>query len=194
MKDDAEHVEAKTRQEWRRWLEKNHGQTEGVWLVTYKKSTGIGDLDYARAVEEALCFGWIDSRPGKVDNQRSKLWMSPRKPRSAWSRLNKQRVARLQQQGLMAEAGLRMVDLAKRSGTWHALDEVEAMKLPPDFAAALQANKPAEKHFHAFPPSAKKGILQWIASAKRAETRARRIAQSVELAGRNIPANSWPRV
>jgi uncharacterized protein YdeI (YjbR/CyaY-like superfamily) len=190
---DAPHIEAKTRRQWRQWLSENHASSKGVWLVTYKKATGIGDLDYATSVEEALCFAWVDSRPGKVDEQRSKLWFAPRQPKSAWSKLNKDRVERLQREGLMAAPGLALVELAKATGTWAALDDVEAMKLPPGLRQALAANPQAAAYFEAFPPSAKKGILQWIQSAKRDETRTKRIQQTVELAAVNKRANSWPR-
>jgi len=190
---NAPHIEIQTRREWRSWLAEHHASSSGVWLVTYKKATGIGDLDYASAVEEALCFGWVDSRPGKVDDRRTKLWFAPRRPRSVWSKLNKQRVERLLSQGLMSDAGLKMVALAQQAGTWSALDGVEAITVPPDLAEALGQNAQAADCFNAFPPSAKKGILQWIQSAKQATTRARRIAETVTLAAQNKRANSWPR-
>jgi uncharacterized protein YdeI (YjbR/CyaY-like superfamily) len=190
---DAAHVEARTRKEWRSWLEENHQQPAGVWLVTYKKATGLGTLDYAQSVEEALCFGWIDSRPGKVDAQRSKLWFAPRKPKSVWSKVNKERVERLTAAGQMHAAGLEMVHLARRTGTWQALEPVDSMEIPADLAALYKTNPIAARNFDAFPPSAKKGILQWIQSAKTPATRGKRLQETVSLAARNLRANSWPR-
>ena len=128
-----------------------------------------------------------------MDAERSKLWLTPRQPKSAWSKVNKERVERLTQDGQMAEAGLRIVALAKETGAWTALDEVEAIKVPLDLLTALRANKQAAKCFDAFPPSAKRGILQWIQSAKTPQTRQRRAAQTVESAARNVRANSWPK-
>lgn len=192
MSED-EHFEARLRAEWRCWLERNCQREAGVWLVTFKKWTGVGDLDYASAVEEALCFGWVDSKPGKVDAERSKLWFTKRKPKSVWSKINKERIQRLTQAKRMAPAGLAAVALAKKNGTWEALDEVEAMVVPPDLAQALRANAKAQGYFEAFPPSAKKGILQWIQSAKQVATREKRIAETVALAAKNARANSWPK-
>jgi uncharacterized protein YdeI (YjbR/CyaY-like superfamily) len=191
---EAECFEARTRAEWRGWLADNCERESGVWLVTYKKSTGVGDLDYAASVEEALCFGWVDSRPGKVDADRSKLWFTKRKAKSVWSKINKERIARLMEAKQMMPAGLAAVALAKKNGMWEALDDVEAMVVPPDLTQALKANVVAQRHFEAFPPSAKKGILQWIQSAKQAATREKRIAETVALAAQNLRANSWPKV
>ena len=182
-------VHPKTRREWRAWLARNHAASSGVWLVTYKRETGKPRVEYDEAVEEALCFGWIDSRTNKLDEKRSLLWMSPRKARSGWSRTNKERVERLERQGLMTEAGRAAVATAKENGAWAALDAVEALELPEDLARALAANPKANANYEAFPPSAKKVILTWIASAKRPETRAKRVEETVRLAAENIRAN-----
>ena len=181
----------KTRAEWRAWLEQNHGRAEGVWLVTYKKGTGKPRLEYGEAVEEALCFGWVDSKPAKVDAKRSALWFAPRKPGSRWSGPNKERVARLTAAGLMAPAGLAKVEAAKRDGAWSALDAVEALEVPPDLARALAERPPAAENFSAFPRSVKRGILEWIVAARRAETRARRVEETARLAAENKRANQW---
>lgn len=181
----------KTRAEWRAWLEQNHGRTEGVWLVTYKKATGKPRVEYAEAVEEGLCFGWVDSKPGKLDAERSVLWFAPRKPGSRWSGPNKERVARLTAAGLMAPAGLAKVEAAKQNGTWSALDAVEALEVPPDLARALAERPPAAVNFGAFPRSVKRGILEWIVAAKRAETRAKRVEETARLAAENQRANQW---
>jgi len=181
----------KTRAEWRAWLGAHHARSEGVWLVFFKKATGKPRVTYDEAVEEALCFGWIDSKPGKLDEERSMLYFAPRKPGSGWSKPNKERVARLLEAGLMAPAGLAKVEAAKRDGSWNALDAVEALTIPPDLEAALATNETARVHFSAFPRSVKRGILEWIVSAKKPETRAKRIQETVTLAAENKRANQW---
>ena len=182
-----------SRAEWRAWLEQNHARDEGVWLITYKKATGKPRVDYQDAVEEALCFGWIDSKPNKLDTKRSLLWFAPRKTGTGWSKPNKDRVTRMQQAGLMMPAGLAKVEAAKQDGSWSALDSVEALEIPPDLEAAFVANVTAWQYFDAFPRSVKRGILEWISNAKRPETRARRIGETVTLAEQNIRANQWRR-
>lgn len=180
-----------SRAEWRAWLEQNHTRTSGVWLITYKKATGQPRVEYDDAVEEALCFGWIDSKPNKLDDDRSMLWFAPRKPGTGWSRPNKQRVERMIAAGLMAPAGLAKVEAAQQDGSWSALDAVEALEIPPDLESALAANPLAQQHWDDFPRSVKRGILEWIANAKRPETRARRVAETAELAAQNKRANQW---
>lgn len=182
---------AHDRAEWRAWLTENHRTATGVWLVFYKKSSGKPHLSYEEAVEEALCFGWIDSKPGKLDDERSMQYYSPRKPKSNWSKINKERVERLTAAGLMTESGLKMVELAKQTGTWAALDEVEELIVPPDLQAELEAQPTAAMHFGAFPRSVKRGILEWIMNAKTPETRQKRIAETVRLAAENIRANQY---
>lgn len=182
-------VHPKTRDEWRVWLERNHATSTGAWLVTARKETGHPRVEYAEAVEEALCFGWIDSKSNRLDDTRSLLWMSPRKPRSGWSKSNKERVERLERDGLMSDAGRAAVEAAKRNGAWSLLDSVEALELPDDLAAALARNAKAKANYDAFPPSSKKIILTWLATAKRPETRTRRIEETVRLAEQNIRAN-----
>ncbi|MEZ4767903.1 MAG: YdeI/OmpD-associated family protein [Caldilineales bacterium] len=182
-----------TRAEWRAWLEQNHANDEGVWLITFKKATGKPRIDYEDAVEEALCFGWIDSKPRKLDDQRSMLWFAPRKPGSGWSRPNKERVERMLAAGRMAPAGLARVEAVRIDGSWTALDAVEALEIPPDLEAAFAGEATAWENFEAFPRSAKRGILEWIANARKPETRARRIDETVTLASDNIRANQWRR-
>lgn len=180
-----------TRSEWRNWLAANHVRATGVWLVSYKKSTGKPRVEYDDAVEEALCFGWVDSKPNKLDAERTLLWFAPRKPRSGWSRPNKQRVERMLRAGLMAEAGLRKVELAKQDGSWSKLDAIEDLAVPEDLAQALLAYSAAEQNFNAFPRSAKRGILEWIANAKTPQTRAKRVVETARLADQNERANQW---
>jgi uncharacterized protein YdeI (YjbR/CyaY-like superfamily) len=113
---------AKDRSEWRHWLEKNHATSSGVWLIAYKQHTAQPSVAYSDAVEEALCFGWVDSRPNTLDEERYMRLFSPRKPKSPWSRLNKQRVEKLIEQGLMTEAGLTVIEAAKRDGSWNVVN------------------------------------------------------------------------
>lgn len=189
MMDRFQQVEVTSRGQWRDWLATHHRQTDSIWLVTYKKHTGDRYLPYDAIVEEALCFGWIDSLPRRLDDNRTMLLLSPRRPKSAWSKLNKTRVAHLIDQGLMTPAGLEKIEQAKVDGSWTFLDDVEALIMPADLAAALAQNPTAAGYFEAFSPSAKKGILQWIKSAKQATTRQKRIAKTVEFAAQNLKAN-----
>ena len=184
-------VHPKTRAEWRQWLEKHHTQTEGVWLITYKKATGKPRVEYEEAVEEALCFGWIDSKANKLDDERSMLWMSPRKPGTGWSRPNKERIERLTAAGLIAPAGLAKIEAARKDGSWEALDAVEALEIPPDLETALASYGAAKKNFEAFPRSVKRAILEWISNAKKPETRAKRVEETAQKAAENIRANQW---
>jgi uncharacterized protein YdeI (YjbR/CyaY-like superfamily) len=184
-------VHPKSRTEWRAWLAAHHSSETGVWLVTYKKATGKPRVEYDEAVEEALCFGWIDSKPNKLDDARSLLWFAPRKAGTGWSRPNKERIARMTAQGRLAAAGTAKVKAAKADGSWTALDAVEALEIPLDLARELAAYSRAGEHFAAFPRSAKRGILEWIATAKRPETRAARVAETARLADENQRANQW---
>jgi uncharacterized protein YdeI (YjbR/CyaY-like superfamily) len=183
-----EHYHAAERTDWRAWLEANHATSPGVWFAYYKQSSGKRRISYAEAVEEALCFAWIDSRQNTFDAERAKLWFSPRKSRSAWSKTNKERVQRPAEQGLMPEAGLKAIEVAKQNGAWSALDAVEELRMPGDLGEALALNDAAQQNFDAFRPSAKKRIFWWIESAKRPDTRAKRIAETVSLAAQNLKA------
>lgn len=182
-----------TRAAWRAWLETHHAHEDGIWLIRYKKVTGKPAVSYDEAVEEALCFGWVDSKPNKLDDERSLLWFAPRKAGSNWSRLNKERIARMEAAGQMTPTGRAKVEAAKADGSWTALDDVENLVIPGDLADALASYPGAAAHFDAFPRSAKRGILEWILNAKRAPTRAKRIAETARLAQDNIRANQWPR-
>jgi len=180
-----------SRTQWRAWLLAHHDEPDGVWLVSWKKATGRPSVPYAEAVEEALCVGWVDSKPSSLDGERGMLWFSPRKPRSGWSRPNKERVERLLAAGLVTPAGLAVIEAAKADGSWTKLDEVEELVEPDDLAAALDAAPAARASWDAFPRSAKRGILEWIAQAKRAETRAARVEQTVAEAREGRRANQW---
>ena len=180
-----------SRADWREWLQQNHAQPEGVWLVSYKKATGKPRFDYEDSVEEAICFGWIDSKVNTLDEERSMLWFAPRKPRTGWSKPNKERVARLLAMGLMHPAGLAKIEQAKADGSWNSLDEVEALEIPADLRDALASYPNAASNFEAFPRSAKRGILEWILVAKKPATRANRVNETARLANENVRANQW---
>lgn len=180
-----------SRKEWRSWLRANHGTEISVWLILFRKGSSKENLSYEEAVEEALCFGWIDSKPNKRDDSSYYLFFSKRKPRSNWSKPNRERANRLIQSGQMHPAGLEMIELAKETGTWDALKSVEDLVLPEDLKQAFKENGKAMKHFQSFPPSARKGILEWLMNAKRSETRSRRIQEIVTLAEKNIRANQY---
>lgn len=184
-------VQPLTREAWRAWLQENHRTHPGLWLANYKKATGKPRLEYEETVEEALCFGWIDSRANSLDAERSLLWVCPSKATSAWSGINKERVARLVAKGLMEPAGLAVVEEAKASGRWSALDEVELLIVPTDLSEAFDRHPASRANWDQFPPSARRAILDWISQAKRAETRLKRIEETATLADRNERANQW---
>jgi uncharacterized protein YdeI (YjbR/CyaY-like superfamily) len=150
-------------------------------------------MEYGEAVEEALCFGWVDSKANTLDDERSRLWFAPRRPRTGWSRPNKERIARLIASGRMHPAGLAKVEAAQRDGSWTSLDKVEELEIPPDLARAFRGHLGSRSNFEAFPRSAKRGILEWIHVAKKADTRARRVEETARLAAQNIRANQWKR-
>jgi uncharacterized protein YdeI (YjbR/CyaY-like superfamily) len=183
-------VEISSRADLRNWLLKNNSQSKSIWLVTFK-TPDRRHVPYDSIVEEALCFGWVDSLPRKLDEKRSMLRLSPRNPKSAWSKLNKQRVEKLLTEGLIHSTGIKVVEAAKKNGQWDKLNDVEALRVPDDLAIALAKNKQAAKHFDAFPPSVRRAILEWILQAKKPETRAVRIAETVTKAKDNIRANQW---
>jgi uncharacterized protein YdeI (YjbR/CyaY-like superfamily) len=177
-------VEFIDRAAWRAWLETNHSTSGGVWLVMKRREARLGT--YEAAVEEALCFGWIDSTAGRVDEERGKLYFAPRKSNSGWAATNKARLERLMAAGRMAPAGLAAIERAKANGSWTMLDSVERLEVPPDLAAALDARGPAAANFAAWPPSVRKQALGTIAQARRPETRLVRIRKVVDAAERNV--------
>lgn len=183
--DDAPEIHADDRATWHAWLESNHATATGAWLVTWRPRSGHPGLDYEAAIEEALCFGWVDSTGGRFDDDRGKLYFAPRKPRSVWAATNKARVERLIADGRMAPAGLAAIERAKANGSWTILDGPERLEVPADLAAELGRRPPAAANFAAFPPSARKMLLAWIAQAQRPETRADRITKVSEAAARN---------
>jgi len=180
-----EQVYVADRAAWRQWLATHHATSPGIWLVFDKKSSRPDRLAYVDAVEEALCYGWIDSTVRTLDDARYVQLMAPRKPKSTWAATNKARVERLIAQGMMAAPGLASIERAKANGSWSSLDAVEAMVVPDDLTKALRALPDAAKNFAAFSPSARKAYLHWISQAVRAETRAHRVAHVAQFAASN---------
>jgi uncharacterized protein YdeI (YjbR/CyaY-like superfamily) len=176
--DDVERIYATDRAEFRAWLTGNHATAEAVWLVFYKKDSEKPSVSWSDAVDEALCFGWIDSKVKSLDDERYEQYFTRRKPQSVWSMINKDKVEQLMADGRMATAGMRAVEVAKANGSWSLLDGPHALLVPDDLAATLAADPAAARGYEALSDSAKRGILEWIALAKRPETRARRIAKA----------------
>jgi uncharacterized protein YdeI (YjbR/CyaY-like superfamily) len=184
----------RNRQSWRTWLQNNHALSTGIWLAVSKKKSVTPTVLYNEAVEEALCYGWIDSQLQKSDENSYLLWMSPRKPGSIWSLNNKRRIDTLMEKGLMTAAGLKKINAAKKDGSWNVIDDIETLTIPEDLLQALENNIPAKKNFISFPASSKKMLLFWILSAKQPKTRAKRIQQTVALAAQNIKPPFQPEV
>jgi uncharacterized protein YdeI (YjbR/CyaY-like superfamily) len=174
------------RSAWRKWLAANHTSTEPVCLVVFHKKSKTPNIAYDEAVEEALCFGWIDNKGMKRDVESMYLQFCPRKEKSNWSKLNRERAEKMMREGLMTDAGQAFIDIAKRSGKWNA--SLEADAIPPDLLKVFAKNKRAVQNFQSFPPSSRRLIIQWIKDAKKAETRERRIEEAVKLAAENIRA------
>lgn len=192
LSDDAPRVEITSRAELRAWLVANHATSGTIWLVTFKK----GDprhVPWGDIVDEALCFGWIDSLPRALDARRTMLRLSPRKSGSAWSAINRARVARLIAEGKMTPTGLAVIDQAKADGSYDRLAPADTLDVPPDLEAAFGSYPGAREQWEAFPPSARRAILEWNCQAKRAETRANRVTETARLAAEGKRANSWPR-
>ena len=190
MSTEHERVEVRSRAELRAWLTANHRQAESIWLVTYKKPSP-SHVPYSDIVDEVLCFGWIDSQPRLLDAARSMLRLSPRKPKSGWSKVNKDRIERLTADGLMAEPGLARIEQAKRNGTWTLIDAATADTVPADLTEAFARHPGAEQNFMGFPPSTRRATLEWITLARRPETRAARIEETASLAAKGERANQW---
>ena len=162
-------------------------------MVFAKKHTGLTTVSYNDAVEEALCFGWIDGVVNPVDDRFYKQLFTPRKPRSNWAASNKTRVARLARQRLMTEAGRAAIRVAKKNGSWNALDAVEALLVPPEVEQALSRNPAAKTHWGAMSDGRRKRFLFWLNAAKRAATRQPRIAMIVHCTAHRISPAKMPR-
>jgi uncharacterized protein YdeI (YjbR/CyaY-like superfamily) len=186
MGADLKKVQPKSRTAWRRWLEKHHAASPGIWLVFAKKHTGLPTLSYEDAVEEALCFGWIDSLVKSIDDRFHMQMFTPRKPRSAWSATNKSRLAKLMKAGLMAPAGLVAVEQAKQSGSWNTYASVDALTIPPELKRALEASPDAKKNWLTYTPSAQRSFLHMVNGAKRPETREKYVRRIIDLVSSKV--------
>ncbi len=183
-------IHPETSAEWRSWLEENHSSSGGVWVIYHRASTGNRQLSWEEAVREALCFGWIDSKVKSIDDERYRQIFTPRKPKSVWSKINKQHVAELAELELMADAGRRAVEVAKKNGAWSLLEPVDALILPAELELALQGSERAREAYEALSNSAKRAVLYPLYSAKRPETRAKRVADAFEaLEGGGSPSS-----
>jgi uncharacterized protein YdeI (YjbR/CyaY-like superfamily) len=191
LKNGVITVYAESRKDWRNWLYKNHLTEKSVWLIIYKKRSGVKSVSYTEAVDEALCFGWIDSKPNKRDDKSYYQFFSRRNPKSNWSKVNKNKVTELIKKGLMTSAGIAVIKEAKLAGTWSALDEVEKLEIPKLMEKLFRDNKSALLNWQKFPRSVKRGILEWIHNAKKEETKIKRISETVNLAKQNIRANQY---
>ena len=191
MNKQFEEIEVKSREQLREWLSGNFHRITSVWIVRYKKNRPEWHVSYDDLVDEAMCFGWVDSRPRALDAERSMNLLSPRKRGSGWSLVNKARVERLIAHRLMMPPGMSVIETAKSDGSWIKLDDVDAGIAPADLIFALSKNLQARVNFDSFPPSSKKIILEWISAAKGPETRARRIAETIEKAAKGERANHW---
>ncbi|MEK8225345.1 YdeI/OmpD-associated family protein [Oerskovia sp. M15] len=180
---DAPRFHPETAAEWRAWLVEHHDdEVPGVWVVQWRRSSGRAPIDYDALIEEALSFGWIDGTVQTVDDERSMMWLTRRRPGSRWTRLSKERVARIEADGRMAEAGRAVIEDARADGSWTRYDDAEALVVPDDLAAALATVPPARTHWDGFPPGVRRLILGWIAEARRPQTRAARIEETAQKA------------
>lgn len=186
MKADIETFEAPNRKAWRDWLKKNHDSRTSIWLLYHKKDAGIPSITYPEAVEEALCFGWIDSTRRSAGKNSSIQLFTRRKPKSVWSKINKERVKKLAASGLMTPAGLKSISIAKKNGSWTILNDVEKDMIPADLDAALSRKKGAKDFFLSLSKSGRKMILQWLRLAKRSATREKRILTIAENAAMKL--------
>jgi uncharacterized protein YdeI (YjbR/CyaY-like superfamily) len=186
MREAREQRNFTDRDAWRAWLVENHATAKQIWLVLYKKHVRKQGLAYEEAVEEALCFGWIDGVLKRIDDEKHTIRFSPRRKNSIWSERNKQRVGKMIREGRMTEAGLAKVNEAKANGQWDkAAQRQDVTHVPPELASALTKDKQARQNFEKLAPSYRKPFIYWVASAKREETRRRRVAEAIALLARN---------
>jgi uncharacterized protein YdeI (YjbR/CyaY-like superfamily) len=181
----------KSQTEWREWLEKNHQSKQSIWLVYFRVSTKVASLNWSQAVDEALCYGWIDSTKKTIDKERYMQYFSKRKPSSTWSKVNKDKVAKLIQNDLMRKAGLDSIETAKQNGTWALMDDVENLIVPEDLRKALNEKEGSMAFFQGQSKSIKKGMLYWVVIAKRIETRKKRIEEIAQSAAKGIRPNHF---
>lgn len=186
MKDIVTTYCPASRQDWREWLIKNHQSKQAVWLVYYKKESGVPTVSYSDAVHEALCFGWIDSTKKSLGDDSFMQFFCKRKRISVWSKINKAKVQRLIKEGLFMHAGYQSIEIAKQNGYWSILDDVEELVIPKDLEKAFKTKKGSKAFFAGLSKSVRKAILQWVVLAKRPETRQKRIAEIADLAAQQL--------
>ncbi len=190
------HVERETvwladRAQWRAWLAANHATSPGAWAVFRKKSSALPGPTYEDLVEEALCFGWVDSTAGRIDEDHTRLYFAPRRRGGTWAATNKARVERLLAAGLMTEAGIAAIEQARADGSWTLLDEIDAGGVPADLLSSFDRYPGSHGRFDAFPPGVRRQLLFWVQDAKRPATRERRIDEIARLAQQGLRANEW---
>jgi uncharacterized protein YdeI (YjbR/CyaY-like superfamily) len=183
QKNELETFCPKSQQEWRQWLQENHVSKQSIWLIYYKKKSNMPSLSWSEAVDEALCFGWIDSTAKSLDNDTYMQFFCKRKPNSVWSKVNKIKIKQLIEANLMTQAGLDSIEKAKQNGSWTILDEVEELIIPLDLEKAFERQSGSKDFFLSLSQSVRKAILQWLVLAKLTETRQKRINEIAELAG-----------
>ncbi len=171
---------------WRAWLAENHATAKDIWLIFYKKHTRTRGLGYEEAIEEALCFGWIDGLLKRIDDAKHTIRFSPRRKNSIWSERNKRRVRKMIREGRMTEVGLAKVNEAKANGQWdQAAQREDVTRVPAELAAALAKDKQARQNFEKLAPTYRRQFIYWVVSAKRDQTRRRRVVEAIELLARN---------
>ena len=176
----------KSRQEWRNWLQSNYNSKQSVWLIYFKKKSAIASITYNEAVEEALCFGWIDSTRKSLDEHSFTQFFCRRKPKSVWSKVNKGKIKQLIEDGFMTQAGLDSIKIGKQNGSWTLLDDVEELLIPQQLEAAFIANDGSKDYFLSLSKSVRKAILQWLVLAKRPETIQKRVNEIAVLASQKL--------
>jgi len=185
MKDVEEYC-PNNQQDWRKWLELNHNKKEAIWLIFYKKKSPSFNLSWSDSVDAALCYGWIDSTKRTIDSAKYKQYFSKRKAKSNWSKINKDKIKTLIDQGLMEDEGYKSIEIAKENGSWTILDEIEALVIPEDLKEELRNYKDSMEYFNNLSNSSKKSLLYWVISAKRKETRQKRIIEIGDNASRKL--------
>ncbi len=182
FKEKADSFEPSNEYEWRKWLEQNGDSKDSVWLIIHKKASPNPNLTWSQAVDHALCFGWIDSVRKTIDAEKFKQYFCKRKPKSTWSKVNKEKVEKLMEAGLMKKEGLNAISLAKENGSWQILDSIDALTVPIELEKAFKDCPEAESFYSALSHSKKRSILYWVVSAKRIETKEKRIQEFLESA------------
>lgn len=185
-KDEQELYYPASPAEWRKWLMENHQSEDSVWLLFYKKKSQIPSLTWSESVDEALCFGWIDSVKKTVDADSYKQYFSKRKAKSTWSKINKDKVDQLIENKKMRPAGLACIDIAKQNGSWTFLDVIDQLIIPDDLEQAFDSHPNSKSFFLSLSKSVRKTILYWVLEAKRPETRQKRIKEIAEQASQQL--------